>query len=83
MVLALGPKFRIPIQNFKCQRGLCGGVVVLCERQVATCHSSQLLGYPVYLGSKPGHTLGGYSGGGPINWWTAVHLPTLKPSMLD
>ena len=35
MVLALGPKFRIPTQIFKCQSDLCEVVSVLCERQVA------------------------------------------------
>ena len=35
MVLALGPKFRIPTQIFKCQSDLCEVVSVLCARQVA------------------------------------------------
>ena len=35
MVLALGPKFRIPTQIFKCQSDLCEVVSVLYERQVA------------------------------------------------
>ena len=68
MVLVLGPKFRIPTQIFKCQSGLCGGVLVLGERQVATCHISQLLGYLLYLDSKHGrHTWG-------LLWWGSYKL---------